>query len=249
MKINSASKKILIALSVLFFWFAVWFIISFIVNDSYYFPSPVDTFSELFRLFTLDKFYKVVLFTFLRVIAGLGSGIVLGVLLAFCCNGLRISSHFVNPIITVIKAMPVAVFIVILYLNVPSVAITIIIGMLMVLPIVYQNVSDGLKSVSQDLAEVCAIFELSAFKRFKLLTLPAVLRYLAPAVVTSIGLAFKSQVAVEIIIYAKDSIGAYMFDAKYNLNTPEVFAWALIVVAFSLLIEYGAKKLLRRVNK
>ncbi len=239
-------KKIALPVGVAIFWITLWQLLALLVNDPYYLPSPIDTLSELFRLFTLEKFYRVTLFTFLRVLAGLASGIVFGCALAILCHKAPIVTRFVTPVLTVIKAMPVATFIVMLLFTISSNGLTVFIGFLMVLPIVFQNVMDGFGAISKNLSEVCDLFELSAVRRFKVLTLPTLLRYLAPAVITSIGLAFKSQVAVEIIIYAKDSIGAYMFDAKYNLNTPEVFAWASVVVTFSLLLEFVTKKLLGR---
>ena len=60
------------------------------------------------------------------------------------------------------------------------------------------------------------------------------------------GLAWKAEIAAEIIAYTKKSIGQGINDAKYNMDTPTVFAWTLLIILFSILLELGTKKLLRR---
>jgi NitT/TauT family transport system permease protein len=107
---------------------------------------------------------------------------------------------------------------------------------------------DGYNSISRELIEVSEIFEFSYMKKAKLLVFPALLKYFIPALITSTGLAWKSEIAAEIITYTKNSIGASISDGKYFLDTPLVFAWTLIVVIFSLLLEALTKLLLRRCN-
>lgn len=242
-------SKFLFSIAVTFFWLFLWQLLALWVNDSFFLPSPIDTFTELLKLISRGEFYRVVFFTLLRVLTGLVLGIASGIFLAVMCHKIPVVTKFIAPIITVIKAMPVATFIVLLQFTMASNSLTVFIGLLMVIPIVYQNVTNGFHSIPKELSEVCDIFEISSVKRFKILTLPTLLSYLVPAIITSIGLTFKAQVAAEIIIYAKDSIGQFMFDAKYNLNTPELFAWALVVVIFSLLLEYVTKTALRRFSK
>ena len=231
------------------FWLLLWQGLSLLVSNAYFLPSPIETFLALVRLLSESEFYLVVLFSFIRVILGLLLGITVGIVLAVLCHHIPIARKFLTPIISVIKAMPVATFIIILWITLRGSALSIFIGFLMVMPIIFQNVLDGYDSIDKDLYEVTVIYEFSAFKRFKLLTFPTLFSYFSPALITSIGLAFKSQIAAEIIAYTNKSIGQYIFDAKYNLNTDTVFAWAIVIVLFSILLESVTKSLLRRVKK
>ena len=45
------------------------------------------------------------------------------------------------------------------------------------------------------------------------------------------------------------SFGMYINDAKYFAPAPVVFAWTIVVIAMSLCLEFGVKKLLRRIQK
>ncbi len=242
------TKEAALGITVFIFWIAVWAIGALIVGDSYFLPSPLDTLKALFLLLKEAYFYKVILASLLRVLLGLFLGVSVGVLLATLCNLSSTLRSFVSPIISIFKAMPVATFILILWVIMWGSKLTVFIGFMMVLPIIYQNTLDGFDSIDKGLREAAVIYELSFFKKLRLLYFPTILSYLAPALVTSIGLAFKSQIAAEIIAYTHNSIGQYIFDANYNLNTEKVFAWAVVIVIFSISLESLTKFLVRRMK-
>jgi NitT/TauT family transport system permease protein len=118
----------------------------------------------------------------------------------------------------------------------------------MVMPIIFQNVLAGLDSIDKELIEVTRVFKFTLSKKLKILVFPSLRSYLFPAIITSVGLAFKSQIAAEIIAYTKNSIGQYIYDANYGLNTDVVFAWAVVIVSFSITLEAACRLLLRRLK-
>ena len=73
--------------------------------------------------------------------------------------------------------------------------------------------------------------------------------YLYPAIITASGLAWKAEIAAEVIAYTKDSIGQGINDAKYNMETPTVFAWTLVIVLLSVLLEKCTRSLFRRTQR
>ena len=183
------------------------------------------------------------------MLCGLASGIFLGVILALLSHKYYAVKAVVSPMVSVIKSTPVASFIVILWILMNGSMLAIFIAVLMVMPIIWQNMIDGYNSIDPQLSEVCEIFEFSGLKRFKILTFPALKKFMIPAIITSTGLAWKSEIAAEIIAYTKRSIGQQINDAKYNMETATVFAWTLIIIALSIAIEKSAKLLLRRYEK
>ena len=245
---KSKASRAIIAVSVFVFWVAVWWLLSLIVDNSYLLPSPVDTFAALFSLLRQASFYKVVFLSFCRVVAALVLGVTVGTLFAFLCHKLPPARELISPIISIIKAMPVATFILLLWLTLRGSSLTVFIGFIMVMPIVYQNVLTGLDSIDKDLREVAAVFEFDTAKKLRLLVFPAILPYFAAALITSVGLTFKSQIAAEIIAYTKNSIGQHIYDANFGLNTNVVFAWATVIVIFSISLEKLTKYLLKRVK-
>jgi ABC-type nitrate/sulfonate/bicarbonate transport system permease component len=76
--------------------------------------------------------------------------------------------------------------------------------------------------------------------------LPALKRYFIPAFITAIGLAFKAEIAAEIIVGGvTNCIGVMIYRAKDVPATDEVFAWTVIGIFFSILLESLAKMLLK----
>ena len=210
-------------------------------------PRVEETLASLTVLIKTSGFWKYVLISLFRVALGLGAGIVLGVILATVCHIIPISKAFVSPLIVIMKATPIATIILILWFTLSNAELAIFVVFLMVTPVIWQNVYDGYKSIPSEMREVCEIFELSRFKKFKILVLPTITKYLVPAIITSVGLAWKAEIAAEIMTYS--NIGQSIDDFKtLHLDTPSVFAWAVVIVTLSLILEFIIKSILRRIR-
>ena len=236
------------ALSAILFWVVVWEIAALAVGNDFLLPSVPATAEELILLLRSPASYKVMLLTLLRVGLGLILGIILGTLLGVLCRKSSVLESLVSPAVSVIKSTPVASFIIFLWVIMNGDLLSVFIAFLMVLPIIYQNVINAYSSIDKDLSEVCDVFKFNRIKRFKLLVFPTLTSFLVPAIITSAGLAWKAEIAAEIIAYTKNSIGQRINDAKYDMNTPRVFAWTVIVIVFSLILEKVTKMLLGRLK-
>lgn len=243
---NKASKLLKFALGILF-CLAIWEFFAIKIGDSYFMPGVKDTFSALARLLKSDGFWKYVFTSLSRVAIGLILGIIFGTLFATVCHILPFSEVFISPLISIMKTTPIATIILILWFTLSDAKLAIFVVFLIVAPIVWQNVYDGYRSISKDMIEVCEIFQISGFKRFRILVFPAILKYLVPAMISSIGLAWKAEVAAEIMTYS--NMGQSISDFKtLHYDTASVFAWAVVIVSLSVILETIVKALLRRVK-
>ena len=238
---NNLYKKILLGFAVILFWIGLWYIFAFIVDNDFLLPSPHASIAALIDLMGSKSFYKVVSYTLMRVVFGVILGVISGTVLAVISYRFAIVRKFFSPLVSIIKATPVVTFITLLWISMSGNSLAIFIAFLMVLPIVWQNLINGYDAIPIELSELCDVFEFSKIKRFKILFFPAV--------ITSIGLAWKAEIATEIIAYTKHSIGQYIYDARYHLLTEKVFAWVIVIVVFSITLEVLTKKILRRFEK
>ena len=243
-------KRFAVTVAVILFWITVWYVAALLVNSKLLLPTPKDTLLALLALFGTGDFYTVVLFTMLRVISGLVIGIIVGVILAILCHKFSIVKSIFSPIISVIRATPVAAFIVLVWVLVKGNGLTVIVAFLMVMPIVWQNTLDGFEAIPKDLIEVANVFGLTYKKRMRVLLFPILKSFIFPAIITSVGLAWKSEIAAEIIAYTKDSIGMYINDAKVPYQqAPTIFAWTAVIITLSITLEKLTGILLRRLAK
>ena len=245
---NKIYKKVLIAVSVFAFWIGVWYLLALVVDNEFLLPTPHSSVKALLALMSESSFYKVVYYTLMRVIVGVVLGVVFGTALAFVSYKFAVIRKFLSPLISIIKSTPVVTFITLLWISMSGNGLAIFIAFLMVVPIVWQNLINGYDAIPRELSEICDVFEFSKIKRFKILVFPILMNYFFPAVITSIGLAWKAEIATEIIAYTKHSIGQYIYDARYHLLTDEVFAWVIVIVAFSIGLELLTRRILRRFN-
>lgn len=239
-------KKILAVLVSVILLLLVWELGDALINNPAFFTGVVPTFKALGALFITVDFWKTVLFSILRIVAGFLIGVAIGILLAFISS----KSHFITTILSlafsVVKSTPVASIIMIVWIFIGRTRVATAIALFMVAPIIWQNLMDGYNSINKQLVEVASVFELSGFKRFKLLVFPALIRYFVPAALTAVGLAWKSGIAAEIITVADNSIGYHIRTHKDCFESDYMLAWTLVVIIISILFESGIRFLVRR---
>ena len=160
-------KKILTVLASSIFWLGAWQALHLYIGQSILVPSPLSVLERLLEFFTRLSFWVSVGTSLLRVISGLLLGTVLGILIAVLTAKSSLLRALFSPALHVIKATPVASFIIlaILWLSVKNVPT--FTAMLIVLPSVWANVEKGILSVDKDLwkAEAEGIREF--YKKFE----------------------------------------------------------------------------------
>lgn len=198
----------------------------------------------MWEMLKSTAFYGIVGRSLGNVLLGIVSAILCGTLLAILTHRVSLLRDLILPLMTVIKATPVASFIILALIWIGSSLIPVLITFLIVLPVVWTNLDVGLGRQDAQLAEVAKVYRFSLFKRFRFLTLPAVKPYFISACRTSLGIAWKAGIAAEIISRPRGTIGIKMSNAQQYLETEEMFVWTLTVVLLSLLIESGFVALL-----
>jgi NitT/TauT family transport system permease protein len=231
------------------FWMAVWYILSTALGRALVLPTPFAVFGRLLSLLPTSDFWLACLGSVLRIFVGLIAGILAGVLLASLCAVSRLMEAIFEPLVTVIKATPVASIIILMLFIMAKTAVPMVAALLMVIPIVFGNVKKGITSVPVDLSEVAEMYDFGFGKRMKYLVLPSVLPYFSAACRSALGLAWKAGIAAEVICYPKYSIGANLNNAKVYLESEELYAWTIVVIVISVLIEKGVVSLLDLVMK
>lgn len=240
------AKKIFRILFPLLFWILVWEIAAWRVGKMLLFPPPRAVLQALWELLKTEGFYKATGRSLWNVLSGILSATILGSVLAVITHRVSILRDLILPLMTVIKATPVASFIVLLLIWIGSAKVPSIITFLIVLPVVWTNLDEGLGRQDEKLLQVARIYGFSPIKTFRILTIPTVKPYFISACRTSLGLAWKAGIAAEIIANPRGTIGTMIGAAKQYLNTEEMFAWTFTVIVLSLLLELGAVSLLNR---
>lgn len=234
------------------FWVGIWYLAVLIYSASNgmdlsynpLFPYPHDVIKSLFSLFGEWNYYLATLSTLFRTLISIIIAVALGFGCAIACSKVDFIYTLLKPLLATIKSVPVTVFVFILYLIIFDFT-SMLITILMVFPIVFSNVYEGIKSIDSELYEVCQTYKIPLKKRIKSLYLPTVAPYFVSALTSSIGLAWKAGVAAEALCPPKTSMGHNISSANQNIDNEELFAWALTLVIINLVIEIAFKRLIK----
>lgn len=222
---------------VILFWLAVWQIVSQIIAQDLILVSPAAVVKTLFTLVGESGFWITVKFSFIRIVGGFLSAVTIGILLAMASGFSRLVRILLVPFINVIKTIPVASFIILVLIWSGSRNLSTIISFLMVLPIIYTNVLEGILQTDPKLLEMAKVFRVSLLKRMRAIYIPGIMPYFASGSKIGLGLCWKSGIAAEVIGLPVGSIGERLYQAKIFLSTAELFSWTIVIVMISWLFE------------
>ncbi len=241
-------KKLLFNLASVTLWVAVWQLLAIISNRRLLFkiPTPTETATEFLSSAKDLKFWSAVENSLLHILSGFAAAVVLGLICGMLSGNSKLFKTLTAPVTRLIRSVPVAAFIILAWLWIPSGAIPAYISFLMVFPIIWLQVEAGLLSVDNRLVEMASVMGMNKKGIIKNIKIPAVLPYFRESVITGLGFAWKSGVAAEVICNPTGSIGALLSNAKSNLEYKRVFALVFTIVILSLILENIIKFFWRR---
>ena len=230
-------KKALKGLIALAFWIIVWYIGAAALGKPLLLPYPHSVVLRLIELIPTAGFLSAVGGSLLRVISGLAGGIIIGAAAALLTHRFKTADLLLSPFLSVIQATPVASFIILLLLWMGRDILPAVISALIVIPVVWRNVSEGLGQTDKNILEMALIYHIRGYKKFRFITVPYVLPYLKAAVRSAVGMGWKAGVAAEVLAVSANSIGRNIYESKLYLETTDLFAWTVLVIVLSVIIE------------
>ena len=194
-KTDNRTKYTGIRIVAVFFWITIWQFASMYLGQEILLASPVSVVRKLFELSFTGNFWQSVGFSFVRIVTGFLLAMFLGIFLAVLAYWSKTVEILIAPVIAVVKSTPVASFIILCLIWIPSRNLSVFISFLMVLP------------------------------------------YFLSACRLSLGMCWKAGVAAEVIGVPSGSIGEKLYNAKIYLNTPDLFAWTIVIIVISFVFE------------
>ena len=230
-------------------WLLLWQLASMAIGLPLLLPSPLAVLLRLGQLCTGADFWLTVASSLLRILLGFLLGVLFGTALAGLCWRFRLIDALARPLLGVLKSTPVASFIILALVWVKTTWLATVISFIMVLPLIYANVREGIDSADRQLLEMAQVFRLSRRKTFRYCYLPAILPFFLSAISSALGFAWKSGIAAEVLGRPARAIGSQIYDSKIYLETPDLFAWTLVVILLSVLLERLAVRFVRWAGK
>ena len=243
---RAIKKHTIIRILAALFWIGIWQTASMWLGQEILLASPVSVLKKLSELLFTADFWQSIGFSFGRIVLGFGIAVVLGIFMGITAYRSRVAEILINPLMSVIKATPVASFIILCLIWIPSRNLAVFISFLMVLPVIYTNLLEGLGQTDRKLLQMADIFRVSRGKKVFYIYFSQVLPYFITACRLSLGMCWKAGIAAEVIGVPSGSMGEKLYNAKIYLNTPDLFAWTIVIIIISVVFE---KFFLAGINK
>ncbi len=225
-------KRLITALCVLF-WLGLWQTGAMLLGSGVLLVSPIEAAARLLQLIPSSEFWLSVGFSAGRILLGFALGAVSGTALALLAGNVRFVKTLLSPLVSAVKAVPVASITVLALVWVSSRNLSTLVSFLITLPIVYSNMLEGIENLDPKLNEMARLFHVPAGRRFTGVYLSQLLPYFRSASRLAVGLSWKSGAAAEVIGIPSGSIGEKLYEAKIYLETADLFAWTIAVILLS----------------
>lgn len=222
------------------FWLAVWELCYRAVGQDLLLASPGQVVAYLAGGMNAT-FWGCVGMSLVRTGAAYVLGVVLGVALAVLCQWAPLLGEVIRPALAVVRATPVASFIILALVWLSAGNVPILAGLLMVVPVVYANVTQGIEAADPQLLEMARMFGWKRPKVWRRILLPTALPPFLAACEACVGMCFKATIAAEVIGVPRNAMGTQLYHAKIYLQTDALMAWTVVIILLSMVTE----KLLR----
>lgn len=239
---HSKKQTALSAAAALLLWQAA----AMLIGQPLLLPTPLTVFGRLPSLCVEEGFFAAVSGSFLRIALGFLLGLSLGTVLGALAARYPLLRHLFKPYVLAMKSVPVASFVILALLWLSSDRLSVLISFIMVFPVLYLNTLQGLLAVDHQAVQMARLFRVPFFRKARMLYLPHLSPYLISACSAALGMAWKAGVAAEVIGVPKGTIGEKLYEAKVYLNTPDLFAWTVVIVLLSLIFEKSFLFLLKK---
>ena len=167
-------KTLLRRAGAVLFWLAVWQAAAMAIGQEVFLVSPVQALRCLLRLLPQADFWHRVGFSAGRILLGFGLGVVCSASLAVAAEICPATEILIAPVLQLVKATPVASFIILALVWVRGSSLSVLISFLMVLPVLYGAVRTGIRAADPQLLEMAKVFRLPLGRRLRAVWLPAV---------------------------------------------------------------------------
>ncbi len=230
----------------LVFWLAVWEALAVLTGSALLLPGPGQVALRLGRLALTAPFWRACATTLGRIFLGGALGALAGAAVAALSAWQEWAGWVLTPFMKVVRATPVASFIILIWLWCTSRWVPVVIAALMSAPVVWGATAQAIAAVDPKLLEMAAAYRFTPGKTLGLIYVPSVRPAVAAGCKTAMGLAWKAGVAAEVLCRPRWALGTQVYNAKLAMETADLFAWTAAVVLLSLLVERGLRLLLER---
>lgn len=213
---------------------------------SFVLPGPEKVAAALARLLQSPTFLPDLGATVSRVLSGFALAALVGTPLGLALGSSRRLARFFEPVLAVLNTVSSAIWAIfaIIWFGISD-ATTVLVVFMTAMPLILTNVWQGAEAVDRQYVELARAFRLSPAAILFKVSLPSILPYFFSGARLAFGFGWRVSLVAE-TLGASDGIGYRLRQAADLIQSDQVFAWTVLLVALMLALEAWVLKPLER---
>ena len=231
------NKNIIYFILGIIIFILLWFFISLKINSEIVFPNILTIIKKLIEIILEKSFYKDLFLSLIRVFITFILSFLLAIIFGILSGIFLYIRYMLMPIINFIRTIPTIPLILVAIIWFDNNTVPIFVSMLVIFPIMYDAVVNGIINVDKNLIDMSLSYNVSLKTQIISLYIPSIKPYILTAISQSMGITWKSILAAEILALPSLGIGSKLYESHLYLDTVSLFAYCLIAVIFNGIFE------------
>ncbi|MEI0567231.1 ABC transporter permease [Brachyspira pulli] len=231
------NKNIIYFILGIIIFILLWFFISLKINSEIVFPNILTIIKKLIEIILEKSFYKDLFLSLIRVFITFILSFLLAIIFGILSGIFSSIRYMLMPIINFIRTIPTIPLILVAIIWFDNNTVPIFVSMLVIFPIMYDAVVNGIINVDKNLIEMSLSYNVSLKNQIISLYIPSIKPYILTSISQSMGITWKSILAAEILALPSLGIGSKLYESHLYLDTVSLFAYCLIAVIFNGIFE------------
>jgi len=244
----SWKSKLYTLLSCIFFM-GIWQLIAILINNDIYIPRIQQVIEAIGIIFKEQNFSEVILSSFYRTMISYILALIFSMILGVLGAVYPFFKYLMQPINSFGKTIPTMVLVVLSLVWFDKDKTPFVVGFAITFPILYEGIRNSIMQIDKKIIDMTKIYQVSLKDKIKKIYLPVMKFYFMSIFVSTFSLTFKVVIAGEVHGQPKFGIGSQIQLEKVNFNTTGIFAWIVIIVIISLVLELINKLLKEKIYR
>ncbi|MEI0493196.1 ABC transporter permease subunit [Brachyspira intermedia] len=231
------NKKLIYLILGVIIFISLWYFTALKINSEIVFPNIPNILKKFAEIISEKSFYKDLSSSLIRVLITFALSFLLAFIIGISAGIFSPIIYILIPIINFIRTIPTIPLILVAIIWFNNNTVPIFVSMLVILPIMYDSITNGIINVDKKLIEMSMSYNVSLKTQIINLYIPYIKPYIFTGISQSMGITWKSILAAEILALPAFGIGTKLYESHLYLDSVSLFAYCLIAIIFNGIFE------------
>ena len=231
------NKKLIYLILGVIIFISLWYFTALKINSEIVFPNIPNILKKFAEIISEKSFYKDLLSSLFRVLITFVLSFLSALIIGISAGIFMPIRYTLIPIINFIRTIPTIPLILVAIIWFDNNTVPIFVSMLVIFPIMYDSIINGIINVDKKLIEMSASYNVSLKTQIINLYIPYIKPYIFTGISQSMGITWKSILAAEILALPALGIGTKLYESHLYLDSVSLFAYCLIAIIFNGIFE------------